>query len=131
MGNLLHRKASKSTPDAIIIEDKLSTDKGKIANAFNKYFATVCVTDENVNQNLSLYMNVEYLNNTNYASFNFEQVENAAINSNLPIVVGATKLAALFLKNYCERNESLYNSEFADDICILAPTSCYSYATIT
>ena len=76
---MLHRKASKSTPDAIIIEDKLSTDKGKIADAFNKSFATVCVTDENVNQNLSLYMYVEYLNNTNNASFNFEQVENAAV----------------------------------------------------
>ena len=77
MDNLLHRKASKSTPDAIIIEDKLSTDKGKIADAFNKYFATVCVTDENVNQNLPLYD--EYLNNPTDASFTFEQVENAAV----------------------------------------------------
>ena len=77
MDNLLHRKASKSTPDAIIIEDKLSTDKGKIADAFKKYFATVCVTDENVNQNLPLYD--EYLNNPTDASFNFEQVEDAAV----------------------------------------------------
>ena len=43
MNNLLHRKSSKSIPDAIIVEDKLSTDKGKIADAFNKYFATVCM----------------------------------------------------------------------------------------
>ena len=63
MDNLLHRKASKSTPDAIIIEDKLSTDKGKIADAFSNYFATVCGVDENVNQNLPLYD--EYLNNPN------------------------------------------------------------------
>ena len=77
MDNLLHWKASKSTPDAIIIENKLSTDKGKIADAFNKYFATACVTDENVNQNLPLYD--EYLNNPTDASFNFEQVENAAV----------------------------------------------------
>ena len=39
MDNLLHRKSSKSIPDATIVEDKLSTDKGKIADAFNKYFA--------------------------------------------------------------------------------------------
>ena len=75
--NLLLREASKSTPDAIIIEDKLSTDKGKITYAFNKYFATVCMTDENVNQNLPLYD--EYLNNATDVSFNFEQVENAAV----------------------------------------------------
>ena len=75
--NLLLREASKSTPDAIIIEDKLSTDKGKITYAFNKYFATVCMTDENVNQNLPLYD--EYLNNATDASFNFEQVDNAAV----------------------------------------------------
>ena len=97
--NLLLREASKSRPDAIIIEDKLSTDKGKITYAFNKYFATVCMTDENVTQNLPLYD--EYLNNATDASFNFEHVENAAvlhfiINSNLPIVVGVTKLAAIF-----------------------------------
>ena len=36
MDNLLHRKSSKSIPDAIIVEDKLSTDKSKIADAFNK-----------------------------------------------------------------------------------------------
>ena len=46
MDNLLHRKSSKSIPDAIIVEDKLATDKGKIADAFNKYFATVCMTNE-------------------------------------------------------------------------------------
>ena len=77
MDNLLHRKASKSTPDAIIIEDKLSIDKGELADAFNKYFSYVCVTDENVNQNLPPYD--EYLNNPTDASFNFEQVENAAV----------------------------------------------------
>ena len=36
MDNLLHRESSKSIPDAIIVEDKLSTDKSKIADAFNK-----------------------------------------------------------------------------------------------
>ena len=74
---LLHRKFSKSTPDAITIEDKLSTDKRKIDDAFNKYFATACVTDQNVNQNLPLYD--EYLNNPTDASFNFEQVENITV----------------------------------------------------
>ena len=65
MDNLLHvhRKPSKSIPDAIIVEDKLSTDKGKIADAFNTHFATVCMTDENANQNLSQYD--QYLKNPN------------------------------------------------------------------
>ena len=39
MDILLHRKSSKSIPDPTIVEDKLSTDKVKIADAFNKYFA--------------------------------------------------------------------------------------------
>ena len=77
MDNLLHRKSSKSIPDAIIVEDKLATDKGKIADAFNKYFATVCMTNENANQNLPQYD--EYLKNPTDASFNFEQVENTAV----------------------------------------------------
>ena len=77
MDNLLHRKSSKSIPDAIIVEDKLSTDKGKIANAFNKCFATVCMSDENANQNLPQYD--EYLKNPTDASFNFEQVKNTAV----------------------------------------------------
>ena len=46
MDNLLHRISSKSIPDAIIVEDKLSTDNGKISDAFNKYLTAVCVTDE-------------------------------------------------------------------------------------
>ena len=77
MYNLLHRKSSKSIPDAIIVEDKLATDKSKIADAFNKYFATVCMTNENANQNLSQYD--EYLKNPTDASFNFEQVKNTAV----------------------------------------------------
>ena len=77
MDNLLHRNSSKSIPDAIIVEDKLATDKGKIADAFNKYFATVCMTDENANQNFPQYD--EYLKNPTDASFNFEQVENSAV----------------------------------------------------
>ena len=77
MYNLLHRKSSKSIPDAIIFEDKLATDKGKIADAFNKYFATICMTDENANQNLPQYD--KYLKIPTDASFNFEQVENNAV----------------------------------------------------
>ena len=75
--NLLHRKAYKSIPNAIIIEDKLSTHKGIFADAFNMYFATVCVTDENVNKKFPQYD--EYLNNPTDASFNFEQGEYSAV----------------------------------------------------
>ena len=94
MDNLLHRKASKSIPDAIIIEDKLPTDKGKIADAFNRYFATICVTDGNVNQNLPLYD--EYLNNPTDASFNFEQFENAAVLQFINKLKPSHSLAAIF-----------------------------------
>ena len=55
MDNLLHAHRKSSKSDAIIVEDKLSTDKSKIADAFNTHFATVCMTDENANQNLSQY----------------------------------------------------------------------------
>ena len=48
----LHRKPTKLIPDEIIVEDNLSTDTGKIADAYNKHFATVCVTEDDVNQNL-------------------------------------------------------------------------------
>ena len=64
MDNLLHRKSSKSIPDEIIVEDKLATDRGKIADAFNKYFATVCMTDENANQNLPQYDDISQKSNS-------------------------------------------------------------------
>ena len=76
MDNLLHLKPQIST-EMLIIEDKLSTDKGKIADGFNKSFATVWGPDENANQNLPLYD--EYLKNLPNASFNPEQVENSAV----------------------------------------------------
>ena len=41
------------------------------------YFVTVCVTEETVKQNLPLYD--KYFNNPTDATFDFEQVENAAV----------------------------------------------------
>ena len=38
LDNVLHRKTSKSSPDAIQINDKLSTDKTEMADSFNTYF---------------------------------------------------------------------------------------------
>ena len=112
MDNLLHvhRKSSKSIPDAIIVEDKLATDKSKITDAFNKYFATLCMTNENANQNLPQYD--EYLKNPTDASFNFEQVENTPvlhfINKLKPShSCGCDKISSnIYFKNYCERCES-------------------------
>ena len=42
----LHRKTQKSTPDAIIIDNKLSADRKEMADSFNTYFSTVCAPSE-------------------------------------------------------------------------------------
>ena len=41
LDNVLHRKTSKSSPDAIQINDKLSTDKTEMADSFNTNFSTI------------------------------------------------------------------------------------------
>ena len=48
----LHRKIPKSTPDAIIIDNKLSTDRKEMADSFNTYFSTVCAPSETDNSNM-------------------------------------------------------------------------------
>ena len=43
--NALNRKARRTTPDAISIDNHLCTSKPKIADEFNNYFATICANN--------------------------------------------------------------------------------------
>ena len=65
LDNVLHRKTSKSSPDAIQINDKLST----MANSFNTYFSTICATSEIDNPN-NVPSHDVYLNKPTEAEFN-------------------------------------------------------------
>ena len=65
LDNVLHSKTSKSLPDAIQINDKLSTDKTEMADSFNTYFSTICATSEIDNPN-NVPSHDVYLNNLTY-----------------------------------------------------------------
>ena len=78
LDNVLLRKTSKSSPDAIQINDKLSTDKTGMADPFNTYFSTICATSEIDNPN-NVPSHDVYLNNLTEAEFNFEQIDNMTV----------------------------------------------------
>ena len=78
LDNVLHRKTSKSSPDAIQINDKLSTDKTEMADSFNTYFSTICATSEIDNPN-NVPSHEVYLNNPTEAEFNFEHIDNVTV----------------------------------------------------
>ena len=78
LDNVLHRKTSKSSPDAIQINDKLSTDKTEMADSFNTYFSTICATSEIDNPN-NVPSHDVYLNSPTEAEFNFEQIDNMMV----------------------------------------------------
>ena len=74
----IRRKTSKSSPDAIQINDKLSTDKTEMADSFNTYFSTICATSEIDNPN-NVPSHEVYLNNPTEAEFNFEHIDNVTV----------------------------------------------------
>ena len=78
LDNVLYRKTLKSSPDAIQINDKLSTDKTEMADSFNTYFSTICATSEIDNHN-NVPSHDVYLNNPTEAEFNFEQIDNMTV----------------------------------------------------
>ena len=78
LDNVLHRKTSKSSPYAIQVNDKLSTDKTEMADSFNTYFSTICATSEIDNPN-NVPSHDVYLNNPTEAEFNFEQIDNMTV----------------------------------------------------
>ena len=76
--NVLHRKASKSSPDAMQINDKLSKDKTEMADSFNTYFFTICATSEIDNPD-NVPSHDVYLNNPTDTEFNFELINNMMV----------------------------------------------------
>ena len=73
----LHRKIPKSTPDAIIIDNKLSTDRKEMADSFNTYFSTVCAPSETDNSNMPTHS--VYLSNPPNTTFQFEEIDNRTV----------------------------------------------------
>ena len=73
----LHRKIQKSTPDAIIIDNKLSTDRKEMADSFNTYFSTVCAPSETDNSNMPTHS--VYLSNPPNTTFQFEEIDNRTV----------------------------------------------------
>ena len=69
----LHRKTLKSTPDDIIIDNKLSSDKKEMADTFNTYFLTVCAPSETDNSNVPTHS--VYLSNSPNTTFKFEEID--------------------------------------------------------
>ena len=55
--NALHRKPHKSSPIGVLINGDMCSDKKNMANAFNKYFATIC-TNNNPGNILFLILTV-------------------------------------------------------------------------
>ena len=72
--NALNRKARRTTPDAISIDNHLCTSKPKIADEFNNYFATICAN--NIIPDIPT-SHTHYLNNATESTFNFKIIDNA------------------------------------------------------
>ena len=72
--NALNRKARRTTPDAISIDNHLCTSKPKIADEFNNYFATICAN--NIIPDIPT-SHTHYLNNATESTFNFKVIDNA------------------------------------------------------
>ena len=73
--NALHRKSNRISPNAILIEGDICTNKENMANAFNKYFANICTTIQAPNDNVISH--TSYLNTSVHYSFKFKTINNA------------------------------------------------------
>ena len=72
--NALNRKARRTTPDVISIDNHLCASKPKIADEFNNYFATIC-TNNIISDIPTPY--TRYLNSTTDFTINFKLIDNA------------------------------------------------------
>ena len=72
--NALNRKARRTTPNVISIDNHLCTSKPKIADEFNNYFATICANNMIPDIPTSHTHN---LNNATESTFNFKVIDNA------------------------------------------------------
>ena len=73
--NALHRKSNRISPNAILIDGDICTNKENMANAFNKYFATICTTIQAPNDNVISH--TSYLNTSVHSTFKFKTINNA------------------------------------------------------
>ena len=73
--NALHRKSNRISPNAILIDRDICTNKENMANAFNKYFANICTTIQAPNDNMISH--TSYLNTSVHSTFKFKTINNA------------------------------------------------------
>ena len=73
--NALHRKSNRISPNAILIDGDICTNKENMANAFNKYFANICTTIQAPNDNVISH--TSYLNTPVHSTFKFKTINNA------------------------------------------------------
>ena len=64
----------RTTPDAMLIEEEVCTDKTDIADACNDYFATICSNYHVQPKDTPPYEN--YLNTPTDTSFSFQSIDN-------------------------------------------------------
>ena len=77
LDNVQHKK-SKSSPDTIQINIKLSTAKTEMADLFNTYFSTMYATNE-IDDTINASSHDVNLNNPIDTEFNFERINNMAV----------------------------------------------------
>ena len=69
-------------PSKLSVNIKLNTNKQKIANEFNKYFATICANNQIPTTNTSYKSN---LTTQTVCTFNLKLIDNATTMRNCPI----------------------------------------------
>ena len=72
--NALHRKPHKSSPDGVLINGDMCSDKKNMANAFNEYFATICTNNNPCNNTVP---HTDYLKASIHSTFKFKTINNA------------------------------------------------------
>ena len=73
--NALHRKSNKTSPNAILIDGDICTNKENMVNAFNNYFAKICTTTQPQNDNVMPH--TSYLNTPVHSTFKCKTINNA------------------------------------------------------
>ena len=83
--NALHRKFHKISPNAVLIDGDIFTNKENMANAFNNYFADMCSTFQSPHDNVIFH--TSYLKTYVHSTFKFKTINNVTTLqylSNLP-----------------------------------------------
>ena len=73
--NALHRKSNRISPNVILIDGDICTNKENMANAFHKYFANICTTIQAPNDNVISH--TSYLNTSVHSTLKFKTINNA------------------------------------------------------